>query len=315
MALISIASLIFFFHHAARAIQASVVIDRAANDTFDLIGSSIQESDSHDDFINDAVALESVADIRSEISGYVTEVDTNALVRLASEHQIVIWVNFHIGDHLFTGMKIASLSADPDDEDTSQHVIDHHEEIANGIRRSILTGMERTMKGDVLFGYRQLADIAVKALSPGINDPTTAIICIDRLGEALMRSRGLRDGSVVRKDAEDQPRLVMPQVGFRTFLVTGVQQIRHFGAGDATVMAHLLHMLGIVADGADPGIRFQIEPEAHAALEEAMLAIEIPIDRARALRCGMVGPAIGTRMAETGRASVPRSAVVESSPL
>jgi len=287
LALVSIGSLIYFFHHATRGIQASVIIERAANDTFGLIKQAIDTGAEQTGAAPNLPSSRLMTEVRADRSGYVIGRNTDALYRLAEKFSGLLVVHVAIGDYLFTGTKLASMFATPDtdaktrDHHHSSDDRDDHDNIEQKVRSAFTIDMERSLEQDVRLGFRQLADIAVKALSPGINDPTTATICIDRLGEALVRSREISNGFQSRSNDDGHSRLRWPQPGFEAFLGTSVRQIRHFGAGDATVMAHLLDMLGVVADGADPAIRFHIETEANATLEEAMLAIEIPIDRAR----------------------------------
>ncbi|MGI8485796.1 MAG: DUF2254 domain-containing protein, partial [Thermomicrobiales bacterium] len=281
LALGSIGSLIYFFHHATRGIQASVIIERAATDTFGLIKQALDADAEQTGATPDLPGGRPMVEVLADKTGYVTGRNTEALFRLAEKFGGALVVHVAIGDHLFTGTKLASMFATPDADTATGEGSDDSDKSEQKVRSAFTIDMERSLEQDVRLGFRQLADIAVKALSPGINDPTTATICIDRLGEALARSRGISNGFQSRSHDNGNLRLLWPQPGFDAFLGTSVQQIRHFGASDATVMAHLLHMLGVLADGADPGIRFQIEREAHASLEEAMLAIEIPIDRAR----------------------------------
>jgi len=170
----------------------------------------------------------------------------------------------------------------PDDNGEPHLVIGHgHENLVREIQRALTIDMERTLEQDVRLGFRQLADIAVKALSPGINDPTTAMMCIDRLGEALIRARALPDDVRMTNNDRGRPLLVQQRAGFASFLNISVQQIRHFGAGDATVITHLLRTLNAIVDGATIEIRTMVATEARIVLEEALLATELPADRLR----------------------------------
>ena len=279
LALVSIGSLIYFFHHATRGIQASVIIERAATDTFGLIKQALDAEAEQTGAHPDLPGGRPMVEVLANKSGYITGRNTEALFHLADEFGGTLVVHVAIGDHLFTGTKLASLFA-MSDVDTAE-VSDDLDKIEQKVQSAFTIDMERSLEQDVRLGFRQLADIAVKALSPGINDPTTATICIDRLGEALVRSRGIFNGFQSRSKDDGHSRLLWPQPGFEAFLGTSVQQIRHFGASDATVMAHLLHTLGVLADGADSETRDNIVAQANATLEEAMLTIEIPIDRAR----------------------------------
>jgi uncharacterized membrane protein len=91
-------------------------------------------------------------------------------------------------------------------------------------------GRERTMQEDVAFGFRQLVDIAEKALSPGINDPTTAVQALDEIHGLLRRLvvRPLPDG--VHEDADGHVRLLLPAPSFGDFLALALDEIEQYGA-------------------------------------------------------------------------------------
>jgi len=284
LALLSIASLIYFFHHATRTIQASVVIDRAANDTFRLIDQALDNDDAYASDLRQWSNKVPSLEVRSERSGYVIELDESILLRLAKKHECALTMQIQVGDHLFTGTTLASVyftGSAEDENGGGQGSRDGHGDIASAVRRAVGIEMERTLEKDIHLGFRQLADIAIKALSPGINDPTTATMCIDRLGEALIRARELRSGYLVRADEQGRPLVTRPSPGFDEFLETSVRQIRHFGAADTTVIEHLLHVLEAVADHAAFNVRMLVAAEARVALEEALRSVDLSEDRVR----------------------------------
>ncbi len=286
LALVSIGSLIYFFHHATRGIQASVIIERAANDTFSLIKQALDAGAEQTGAPGLWPDGQSVVEVRADTSGYVIGLNTDALYRLAEKFGGALIVHVPIGDHLFTGTRIASMFATCNTDAETTAGSDDRDEIEQRVRGAFTIHMERTLEQDIRLGFRQLADIAVKALSPGINDPTTATICIDRLGEALVRSREIPDGFQSRANDDGHFRLIWPQAGFEAFLETSVRQIRHFGAGDTTVIEHLLHVLAAVAHDARSDTRTLIAREARIALDEALLRTELPTDQARLRAAG-----------------------------
>jgi uncharacterized membrane protein len=276
MALGCIASLIFFFHHATRTIQASVIIDRTANDTYRLID-AYREATSEDEAIAPAMTmldrLPAVASVGAGHPGYVQGVDSERLVDLAREHDVLLQIHARIGDFLFTGSELATVRpyarADADGAGAERDPEDGPEALAEGVREAFSTGLERTLEQDVLLGFQQLADMGLKALSPGINDPTTATLVIDRLGEALLRVREVVARPVVRCDDEGTARVVFPRVAFGTFLQTAFLQMRHYGAGDPVVVLHLLRTLRVVGDGGQDEAREAVASEARTIVEAA----------------------------------------------
>ncbi len=102
----------------------------------------------------------------------------------------------------------------------------------SGLQSSVALGSERVMRQDAAFGFRQLVDIANRALSPGINDPTTAIVCIDRIAEALVCLGQRGQPCEVRTGKDGAVRLVLRGPAFDRLVDVAYRQIRHYGAGD-----------------------------------------------------------------------------------
>ena len=108
-------------------------------------------------------------------------------------------------------------------------------------------GSQRSVEQDVGFGLRQLVDIALKALSPGINDTTTSVICIDYLGTLLAQLAGSHFGSALRADAEGQVRVITLQPSFASDAATALNQIRVAGEANVAVYLRLLAAVGTAA--------------------------------------------------------------------
>jgi len=115
------------------------------------------------------------------------------------------------------------------------------------ILRHLHIGFERTLQQDVRFGLRQMVDIALRALSPAINDPYTAIQVVHHVSaiESVLASRALTDD--VRRDSSGQVLVWLPYPGFETYLHVGCAQIRRYGSHEPLVLAALLQLLSAVA--------------------------------------------------------------------
>ncbi len=120
-------------------------------------------------------------------------------------------------------------------------------------------GPTRTLQQDVEFGVLQIVDIALKAISPAVNDPSTCITCLDQLSRIMIRwiSRYMPD--VMLADPPHVIRVVMPAVDLDGMLDTAFEQIRHYSASDMAVSSRLLRVLGDIADSTADG-------EVHARL-------------------------------------------------
>jgi uncharacterized membrane protein len=111
-------------------------------------------------------------------------------------------------------------------------------------------GAMRTMQEDAEYGLRQIVDIALKALSPAVNDPSTACTCIDHLGRLLLRVAEREDPRQEFVNAQGG-RVVVPNTSFRTCVDLAFDQLRQYGASDMAVQLRMLRVLGDLATVAE----------------------------------------------------------------
>ena len=117
-------------------------------------------------------------------------------------------------------------------------------------------GPARTMQQDVEFGIVQIVDIALRAISPAVNDPTTAISCVDQLSCILIRWAGRAPPRGYFYSSPHVLRVVIPWIDFNGLLDLAFEQIRHYAVADAAVSLRLMRALGDIASTvADPAIR------------------------------------------------------------
>ncbi len=167
----------------------------------------------------------------SGISASVLEVDTRQLITLASKNNIIIEILYATGDTVPEGAAIARLYGD------SQKVSDWQ------ILRTIHLGEQRTIDQDPRYALRLIVDIAIRALSPAINDPTTAVMALDRL-EDLLRLFVTRElDTEYRHDAKGDLRLIYPSPDWEDILALAVDEIRFYGAKSIQVSRRLLALL------------------------------------------------------------------------
>jgi uncharacterized membrane protein len=130
---------------------------------------------------------------------------------------------------------------------------------AGAVRTAFFLRRERNMQEDVAFGFRQLVDIAAKALSPGINDPTTAVQVLDELHDLLRRLavRPLPDGA--HRDAEGTLRLLLPADSFADYLALALDEIEQYGADTLQVQQKIRALLRDLGSAARPEHRPALE--------------------------------------------------------
>jgi uncharacterized membrane protein len=141
-------------------------------------------------------------------------------------------------------------------------------------------GAERQHAQDIEFSIEQLVEIAVRALSPSLNDPFTATACLERLGSAFCRLANRRIPSAYRTGPNGKLRLVAPRPDFEGMLDCGFNQIRQYGRSSASVMIRLLETLDAIAQCAEaPERRRALYRHGEMVFREAMRGIEEEGDR------------------------------------
>ncbi|MCL4684845.1 DUF2254 domain-containing protein [Myxococcota bacterium] len=278
--------LIYFFHHISTSIQASSVVAGVARDleaAIDRLCARIDPTPRATSDRQPKTRLSGGDAAPSGLSGYVQAVDCEHLLRVAVERDVVIEALYRAGD--FVQVDAALIRTEPagrlDDGD------------CDGIRHAFLLGRQPTEEQDLEYSVRQLVEVALRALSPGINDPFTAMTCIDWLGAALARlaAGGLPSGE--RYDEAGRVRLLLDALTFEGVADAALQQIRQAGVAHVAVSIRLLDTLAAIAPKART--RGQVEAlRSHAddVLAGALAAAPIDTDRA----------ALRTRHAEARRA-------------
>jgi uncharacterized membrane protein len=189
----------------------------------------------------------------------VQAVRTEALVALADRSNVVIVMTVAVGDTVMDGMPILRVhgtGAPPP---------------AERLRRAVELGPDRTFEQDPKYAVRLLVDVAIKALSPAINDPTTAVQSLDQIEDLLLRM-GQRDLDVGRVRAADgRLRLVMPVPTWNDLVVLALDEIRYCGATSVQVMRRMRALL--------EDLKEHVRPDRRGALEYYLARVDKGIRR------------------------------------
>lgn len=241
LALFNVAILIYFIHHVARSIQVETVIH---NINCDLI-KNIENFFSEKSESNEGEALSLVrSDSSSKNSkedneivawehGYLQAIDKDALRKFACENEVSLTLIQRQGDYITRGMPLVAVGRNQS----------FSEEACTTLRKAFLLGAQRTSEQDVEYSIHQLVEIAVRALSPGVNDPFTALGCIDYLGSVICRIME-RDFPAEHLFGEDDEVLVtLKVVSFSGIVRAAFDQIRQHGSNDAAILIRLLEVL------------------------------------------------------------------------
>ena len=278
LAVASVVTLVVYIHHVAVTIQADTLIEIIYRDLRSLMDSLYPErldTDADED-PGHAVASDRPhgfdqppAPILADCHAYVQAVDRAALVALAAGHDLVIRLRRRPGQYVLDGSPLMSV--------WPQHRVD--DELAARLRRSMVFGAQRTATQDVEFALDQLVEIASRALSPGINDPFTAITCVDRLGSALSLLAGRRMPAVWHRDDEGIARVCDSPVSFDKAIDAAFDPIRQYARGNAPVTIRMMEMLEELAPLCRrAGDRQALSRHAEMLLRSAVSALPEPTD-------------------------------------
>ncbi|MEH2069704.1 MAG: DUF2254 family protein [Nostoc sp.] len=243
LAIISIGVLIYFIHHASTIIQASHIIKNVCDDLDRVIdrlfpqkiGRSIpfgQElAEIPEDF--DSVA----SGVRVTDNGYIQAIDDEELIKIARKNNLLLRVESRPGKFVVKNSNLVMVFP-------GELV---NRKLSKQINDAFILGKERSEQQDIEFPLEQLVEIALRALSPGINDPFTAIRCVDRLGAALCSLAQKDFPSPYRYDEDRKLRAIAHAVTFEGLVDNAFNGIRQYARSDASVTIRLLEAIANIA--------------------------------------------------------------------
>jgi uncharacterized membrane protein len=201
--------------------------------------------------------------VRGAGPGAIQAVDARGLARWAREHQCLVVLCHRVGDFVPAGARLIETYGGAASGSRAE----------GRLRKMIVLGAERTIEQDPAFGIRIMVDIADKALSPAVNDPTTAVQALDHLSDVLRRigatdlsrSQWAAAGGAVRTG------LVIPARSWEDYLMLGVTEIREYGCTAIQVMRRMRAMLEELRD--------EVRPEHRPAVEEELVRLEATVAR------------------------------------
>ena len=245
LALVSIGVLIFFIHHIATSIQAANIISRIADETYSSMEKLFPERLGEQANAAATAHWEETQyawiPITARRSGYVQAINNEALLDFARETNSMVRMERGIGSFVARDAPLVSVARYNGEPLTGDPA-----EIRDQLNDTYSLGDQRTLDQDLGFGFRQLVDIAPKALSPGINDTTTAVMCVDQLGALLSQLVGRQFNERLRMD-EGRVRVAAISPSFSTYITLAFDQIRVSGAGNVAIMLRLLTALETTA--------------------------------------------------------------------
>ncbi len=263
----SIGVLIYIINHMSSSIQVVNIIASVAKDLDSGINHLFPEDIGHDEpeqrpWWRTGGDIPSNFDLQSFpvvalASGYLLAIDNEGLVGIAARKDIMMCLKKRPGDFITQGSDLLFVWPGEKVE----------RELVRAINAAFILGVQRTKTQDILAVVEQLVEIAIRALSPGINDPLTAVMCIDRLGAGLCQLAERSAPSPYRYDGEGKVRVIAMPVTFEEILDTSFSQIRQYGRTSAAVTLRLLETIAVIAT------RARNEESRAALLRHAMMIL------------------------------------------
>lgn len=245
LGLISFFLLIYFTHHVATFIQVANVIDDVSHRMERTLQALFPERSSGDDNTPDREQhSQRVADIDAdsaavpvETSGYLQLIEYESLLKQAQQKDVVIRLHYRPGHYMLRGTRLAGIApADRLDD-----------ELVRCLHQCTVVGTERTLDQDAEFAVHQLVEIALRALSPGVNDPFTAINCVDRLGSALAMIASRELPSRYLEDDQHALRVIGTPLTYAGIVNAAFNQLRQNAEGNAAVVFRMLEVFAELA--------------------------------------------------------------------
>ncbi len=294
LAFVSIGMLIYFIHHISVRIQVTSIVASVANDTLGTLQTFAGWTEPDPDRGWQPAGADSGAappppsgavatghpgphpdTLLARESGYLQLIDLEALVRMALEADGRYLILVSPGAWVQDRAPIAHFKPNG----ASSRDLQSHE---TSVADSLSIENERSDQQDVAFGIQQLVDIGVKALSPSVNDPTTAMSCIDRLVQVLTAAGLAADPPRLFADNDGTIRLEVPYPGFDELVPLAFDQIRHYGGDTPAIVIHVARAMSILVSALAPARHQPLRLQA-ALFADAAARITHESDRQRAL--------------------------------
>ncbi|MEN8707789.1 MAG: DUF2254 domain-containing protein [Nocardioides marinisabuli] len=257
----AVAMFLMFINHITASVGISNILHRSAAETRGLLERGRGARTRMPDGPPDLPDLGHQQVVLARSSGYLDAVDVDQVAAAAQRHDVRVELLHPLGTFLVESRPLAMVHGGRGTDVDWTRVLGRHLDLAR----------ERSLQQDISFGLRRLVDIAERALSPGINDPTTAVQVVDQLHDLLHRIAAESDPYPVHLDGDGTARLVTREVTFAELLDLAVDEIAHWGADSLQIPRRLRAMLDDLLVDARPEHReaLQRKQSQLAALDTA----------------------------------------------
>ncbi|QFT88535.1 hypothetical protein FIU87_07770 [Bacillus sp. THAF10] len=246
IAILCLIVFIFFIHHVTTWIQVSNLLHNITIETLDNMKELFEDSDASihdspwDNWESEEIITKKAITITSKEPGYIQYIDIEALVNLGSETDSIIRVERHQGDYINEHTPVLSVWPS-ESKIMKEHFLEH-----------VTVSLFRAPLEDVEFGIRKVTEIGVRALSPGINDPSTAVHCVEQLGTIISKLASIQGPAPYFNDTHKNLRVIVKTPQFFDYLTIAFSPVIRYGKNDIDVICSVLNELKFIADHSLP---------------------------------------------------------------
>jgi uncharacterized membrane protein len=270
LTLVCLFALLFYVHKIARSIIADTMVNRVATELISSVGAMMPLADQEAADEEPVIAREPIQTLSLDCSGYIQTVDYAALVAIACKHDAILRVRVRAGHFvLCNGAHVDVLIANKRLDDDAERAV----------RAAFVIGAERSPAQDLEYSVRQLVEIALRALSPGINDMFTAAAVVDRLAAALEQVVRRRTMPVYLRDAEGAVRVAADRTTYQGIVDAAFDPVRQASKDHPGLLIRIADSLGALAPSLDaPDARSAVLAQLGKLRETATTADLTPAD-------------------------------------
>jgi uncharacterized membrane protein len=246
VAFICIGMFVFVIHHVTDWIKVGNLISNITRETL----SSVEKNRIEESNLNvaqeyrglDLKDMKSIK-IKSKKQGYIQFADLKKMVDFAARSNIIIKLEKIPGNYIDVDTPFLTVLSEQNSIDEKQ------------ILSFLFITPDQESVQDVSLGIQKLAEIALRAIAPGKNDPETAINCIEQLSQILTKIANTHSSEQYYRDGQNNVRVMLEKPSFTDYLYQSFYQIRHYGKADVSVMASIIKALALIAETNEKSIK------------------------------------------------------------
>jgi len=244
LAVVAIALLVYFIHHIASSLDVGSILTRISSETLAALDRDCPEGVADSDRRQDPLPaggigrkLSSSCFAGAPRTGFIQSIDAGRLLKFARTHELEIQLACAPGDFVVEKQPLAEVRGEIDET-----------RLSRVMSRAVTVDCYRTVLDDPAFGIRQMTDIALKALSPAMNDVTTAMTCLHYLQVAMTRASRRR----LRWQGQTGARVLLHRPSFEILVAEPLEEVRIAGAAHPRVLRRLVALIEAIGKQALP---------------------------------------------------------------